>query len=220
MKPTDPSDGIANRYFKFEKKFAYIVPDDFCVGDRFDILERDGKKVEKEDKLDEKRAESILSDNRENEIIKNFHSIDPSYNDIKLLIAAERKRKRRSSLLNYLMLLPQEEPKKVIVYKKGNIWLNELQSIRGVSQKDALNIISVYPDKNTMLNDLKVGKDFPFERELEDAIKREFGLLKERKVIPPEKRERMRLDNLKKEEKAPTKSGATTSEHFKGLGGK
>ena len=217
IKPADPTTGISNRFFRFEKNFAYIVPDDFVPGDRFDVLEMNGKEFKKKNKLDEQKADALLSDNNEKEIIENLRKLDPTYDDIALLISSEAKKRKRRALLSYLRSLPQKAPEKVVVYKKGNIWFHELQTVKGVSQKDALNIMALYPSKEKLIEVLKEGK-FQLEKDLEEKLREEYGLIERRNIPVPEQRERMRLDSLK--EAAPSVepekiSKATTSKMFK-----
>ena len=209
LKETDPASRIKTKFFAIKKGEVITIDDSVKVAEeRFDILEKDGKVFIKVDKLKDIDVDRLLSDNNVEEIIKNLPKLDLSYNDIQKLYGAELRKRKRKLLLKYLLDIPKPTDKGTR-YTKVTIWREELMDIKGISQKTAIDIMTVFPSKDSLLKALNDNQHIPFEQEVEDGLKKAFGFFKEKEKISKPELERMRLDDYKK-----SNTGATTMKHF------
>jgi len=61
---------------------------------------------------------------------------------------------------------PQNKP------NPSKTWVSELESIKGIGQKTALDIFQRYPHKKLLIKDLKENKRLPFRDDVEALLKK------------------------------------------------
>lgn len=57
---------------------------------------------------------------------------------------------------------------------EGSKWIMQLEAIKGIGKKTALDIFERYPDKSLLVKDIKQDSKLPFRDDIEELLKNTF----------------------------------------------
>lgn len=218
LKDTDPASSLRNRLFSIEKGQIVEVPDDFPISDRFDIVEKEGEVLLKEDKLKQVDIDRMLRDQEPKAIIEFLKKIDATYNDIDRVHNAELKGRRRRELITFCRNVPRAVDKG-IKYTDESFFVNELKHIserlgketKGIDDKTARTIVQEYKTREELIEALKYTEP-KLDKITLDILRQHYKVKLELAKPPKEPIKRFNPEDYPK-----SNEGATTMEHFKFL---
>jgi hypothetical protein len=215
LKDTDPASSLRNKNFSIEKGQIIEVPDDFVVGSRFDIVERNGEVLIKEDKLTQVDIERMLSDNNPKSIIEFMTKHDVTYNDIDRVHTAELNGRRRKELLRWCKEVPRPVDKG-IRFTNESMFMGELKHITekigdksiGIDDKTCRLIVDEFKTQEALIEALKYTEP-KLDNTTLDLLRKHFKVHLELAKAPKEPVKRFNA-----EEYPVQNTGATTTAHF------